>query len=169
MNRYIALERFIRNHLRNQLHRDNIESDMRQHSAIVTPPHVIVFDGAYDSAEEEEDENPNEDEDEVEDPDDVERDRHFINNDAFMTIMIRNSYRLDYETIKLNEFKEMQSKPPAVISLIDCSICLEKSKNPLVSLCGHVNCLDCWMMLDIGECPICKREILMKDMIKLYH
>ncbi|XP_059295843.1 uncharacterized protein LOC132049163 [Lycium ferocissimum] len=58
-------------------------------------------------------------------------------------------------------------------SFFDCNICLDLSKEPVVTCCGHLFCWPClyrWLHLhsDAKECPVCKGEVTMKNVIPIY-
>ncbi|XP_009611857.1 uncharacterized protein [Nicotiana tomentosiformis] len=58
-------------------------------------------------------------------------------------------------------------------SFFDCNICLDLSKEPVVTCCGHLFCWAClyrWLHLhsDAKECPVCKGEVTMKNVIPIY-
>lgn len=58
-------------------------------------------------------------------------------------------------------------------SFFDCNICLDLSKNPVVTCCGHLFCWTClyrWLHLhsDAKECPVCKGEVTTKMVTPIY-
>eukprot|EP00958_Prasinococcus_capsulatus_P011649 scaffold1161_cov391-Prasinococcus_capsulatus_cf.AAC.6 len=47
---------------------------------------------------------------------------------------------------------------------LDCNICLEQARDPVVTLCGHVYCWPClyeWLKVSQfnGSCPVCKAGV----------
>ncbi|KAF5750654.1 hypothetical protein HS088_TW03G00993 [Tripterygium wilfordii] len=58
-------------------------------------------------------------------------------------------------------------------SFFDCNICLDLSKDPVVTCCGHLFCWSClylWIHVhsDAKECPVCKGEVTMKNVTPIY-
>ncbi|KAF5747729.1 hypothetical protein HS088_TW05G00456 [Tripterygium wilfordii] len=58
-------------------------------------------------------------------------------------------------------------------SFFDCNICLDLSKDPVVTCCGHLFCWSClyrWLHVhsDAKECPVCKGEVTMKNVTPIY-
>lgn len=58
-------------------------------------------------------------------------------------------------------------------SFFDCNICLDLSRDPVVTCCGHLFCWPClyrWLHLhsDAGECPVCKGEVQHKTVTPIY-
>ncbi|XP_047336911.1 uncharacterized protein LOC124940436 [Impatiens glandulifera] len=58
-------------------------------------------------------------------------------------------------------------------SFFDCNICLDISKNPVVTCCGHLFCWTClyrWLHIhsDAKECPVCKGEVTTKTITPIY-
>ncbi|CAH9063088.1 unnamed protein product [Cuscuta europaea] len=58
-------------------------------------------------------------------------------------------------------------------SFFDCNICLDLSKEPVVTCCGHLFCWPClyrWLHVhsDAKECPVCKGEVTMKNVTPIY-
>lgn len=58
-------------------------------------------------------------------------------------------------------------------SFFDCNICLDLSKDPVVTCCGHLFCWPClyrWLHVhsDAKECPVCKGEVTMKNVTPIY-
>lgn len=58
-------------------------------------------------------------------------------------------------------------------SFFDCNICLDLAKDPVVTCCGHLFCWPCiyqWLNLHsiASECPVCKGEVTMKNVIPIY-
>ncbi|XP_062112184.1 uncharacterized protein LOC133823428 [Humulus lupulus] len=58
-------------------------------------------------------------------------------------------------------------------SFFDCNICLDLSRNPVVTCCGHLFCWSClyrWLHLhsDAKECPVCKGEVTLKNVTPIY-
>ncbi|XP_014496194.1 E3 ubiquitin-protein ligase RFWD3 [Vigna radiata var. radiata] len=55
----------------------------------------------------------------------------------------------------------------------DCNICLDLSRDPVVTCCGHLFCWPClyrWLHLhsDARECPVCKGEVTLKGVTPIY-
>ncbi|KAK7336656.1 hypothetical protein VNO77_17202 [Canavalia gladiata] len=55
----------------------------------------------------------------------------------------------------------------------DCNICLDLSRDPVVTCCGHLFCWPClyrWLHLhsDAKECPVCKGEVTLKSVTPIY-
>ncbi|EOA26369.1 hypothetical protein CARUB_v10023286mg [Capsella rubella] len=57
-------------------------------------------------------------------------------------------------------------------SFFDCYICLDLSKDPVVTNCGHLYCWPClyqWLQVsEAKECPVCKGEISAKTMTPIF-
>ncbi|KAG8367954.1 hypothetical protein BUALT_Bualt16G0126300 [Buddleja alternifolia] len=58
-------------------------------------------------------------------------------------------------------------------SFFDCNICLDLSKDPVVTCCGHLFCWPClyqWLHYhsDAKECPVCKGEVTTKNITPIY-
>uniref|UniRef100_A0A803QP35 E3 ubiquitin-protein ligase RMA n=1 Tax=Cannabis sativa TaxID=3483 RepID=A0A803QP35_CANSA len=58
-------------------------------------------------------------------------------------------------------------------SFFDCNICLDLSRNPVVTCCGHLFCWSClyrWLHLhsEAKECPVCKGEVTLKNVTPIY-
>lgn len=58
-------------------------------------------------------------------------------------------------------------------SFFDCNICLDLSKDPVVTCCGHLFCWSCiyqWLHLHsfAKECPVCKGEVTIKSVTPIY-
>ncbi|XP_010508626.1 PREDICTED: uncharacterized protein LOC104785173 [Camelina sativa] len=57
-------------------------------------------------------------------------------------------------------------------SFFDCYICLDLSKDPVVTNCGHLYCWSCiyqWLQTsEAKECPVCKGEISVKTVTPIY-
>ncbi|CAI9101006.1 OLC1v1038220C1 [Oldenlandia corymbosa var. corymbosa] len=58
-------------------------------------------------------------------------------------------------------------------SFFDCNICLDLSKDPVVTCCGHLFCWSClyrWLHVhsDAKECPVCKGEVTTKNLTPIY-
>ncbi|KAL6539873.1 hypothetical protein OROHE_011644 [Orobanche hederae] len=58
-------------------------------------------------------------------------------------------------------------------SFFDCNICLDLAKDPVVTCCGHLFCWPClyrWLHhhSDAKECPVCKGEVMMKNVTPIY-
>ncbi|CAH8362131.1 unnamed protein product [Eruca vesicaria subsp. sativa] len=51
-------------------------------------------------------------------------------------------------------------------NFFDCNICLDMSKEPVLTCCGHLYCWPClfqWLHIsDAKECPVCKGEVTAK-------
>ncbi|CAN8286902.1 unnamed protein product [Cochlearia groenlandica] len=57
-------------------------------------------------------------------------------------------------------------------SFFDCYICLDLSKDPVVTNCGHLYCWSClhnWLQVsEAKECPVCKGQISVKTLTPIY-
>lgn len=58
-------------------------------------------------------------------------------------------------------------------SFFDCNICLDLSRDPVVTCCGHLFCWPClyrWLHVhsDAKECPVCKGEVTVKNVTPIY-
>ncbi|CAN6808063.1 unnamed protein product [Brassica oleracea] len=57
-------------------------------------------------------------------------------------------------------------------SFYDCYICMDLSKEPVVTNCGHLYCWPClyrWLEVSVAkECPVCKGEISVKTLTPIY-
>ncbi|KAL5545446.1 hypothetical protein UlMin_005133 [Ulmus minor] len=58
-------------------------------------------------------------------------------------------------------------------SFFDCNICLDLARNPVVTCCGHLFCWPClyrWLHVhsDAKECPVCKGEVTLRNVIPIY-
>ncbi|CAH2058425.1 unnamed protein product [Thlaspi arvense] len=57
-------------------------------------------------------------------------------------------------------------------SFFDCYICLDLSKDPVVTNCGHLYCWSClyrWLQVsEAKECPVCKGEVTVKTLTPIY-
>lgn len=58
-------------------------------------------------------------------------------------------------------------------SFFDCNICLDLSRDPVVTCCGHLFCWPClysWLHVhsDAKECPVCKGEVTIKNVTPIY-
>ncbi|KAL6585309.1 hypothetical protein OROMI_004598 [Orobanche minor] len=58
-------------------------------------------------------------------------------------------------------------------SFFDCNICLDLSKDPVVTCCGHLICWPClyrWLHIhfDAKECQVCKGEVTTKNLTPIY-
>ena len=51
-----------------------------------------------------------------------------------------------------------------------CMICYDTSENSSTSKCGHIACQRCWdtWLKTKLECPMCKKKVRPKTLIKLY-
>ncbi|EQC34146.1 hypothetical protein SDRG_08354 [Saprolegnia diclina VS20] len=52
----------------------------------------------------------------------------------------------------------------------DCNICLDRVKEPVVTLCGHLYCWPClfqWIA-NHNECPVCKAGVTKENVIPVY-
>lgn len=77
---------------------------------------------------------------------------------------------------------EPQNVPPAAIAapisedvdaFWECNICLEISKEPVVTLCGHLYCWSClfkWMQVQsyCKACPVCKAGVEVDKVVPIY-
>lgn len=89
----------------------------------------------------------------------------------------RNQEHIEDDIVESEEDEELcarealgkfMSKPAEVISVIECSVCMDKCKNPFTNKCGHVHCLEC-LFKSIGLCPICRKMFKYSEMIRLFH
>ncbi|KAE8733973.1 hypothetical protein F3Y22_tig00000913pilonHSYRG00025 [Hibiscus syriacus] len=58
-------------------------------------------------------------------------------------------------------------------SFFDCNICLDLSREPVVTCCGHLFCWSClyrWLHMhsDANECPVCKGEVTVKTLTPIF-
>ncbi|KAL0714710.1 hypothetical protein Bca4012_021689 [Brassica carinata] len=57
-------------------------------------------------------------------------------------------------------------------NFFDCNICLDLSKEPVLTCCGHLYCWPClfqWLHIsDAKECPVCKGEVTAKTVTPIY-
>lgn len=57
-------------------------------------------------------------------------------------------------------------------SFFDCYVCLDLSKDPVVTNCGHLFCWSClyrWLQVsEAKECPVCKGEVSVKTLTPIY-
>ncbi|CAN8254311.1 unnamed protein product [Cochlearia groenlandica] len=57
-------------------------------------------------------------------------------------------------------------------NFFDCNICLDLSKEPVLTCCGHLYCWPClhqWLQIsDAKECPVCKGEVTPKTVTPIY-
>ncbi|KAL4380073.1 hypothetical protein GQ457_02G041030 [Hibiscus cannabinus] len=58
-------------------------------------------------------------------------------------------------------------------SFFDCNICLDLSREPVVTCCGHLFCWSClyrWLHVhsDANECPVCKGEVTIKTLTPIF-
>ncbi|CAN7061891.1 hypothetical protein Bca4012_095583 [Brassica carinata] len=57
-------------------------------------------------------------------------------------------------------------------NFFDCNICLDLSKEPVLTCCGHLYCWPClfqWLNIsDAKECPVCKGEVTVKTVTPIY-
>ncbi|CAF2048384.1 unnamed protein product [Brassica napus] len=57
-------------------------------------------------------------------------------------------------------------------NFFDCNICLDLSKEPVLTCCGHLYCWPClfqWLNIsDAKECPVCKGEVTAKTVTPIY-
>jgi E3 ubiquitin-protein ligase RNF5 len=55
---------------------------------------------------------------------------------------------------------------------IECFICMDAAKRPVVSQCGHIYCWKCinqWLVdKSLHCCPVCRNGIELKKLIPLY-
>lgn len=76
------------------------------------------------------------------------------------------------ETLDKNEDVEKGSNGDGS-SFFDCNICLDLSKEPVVTSCGHLFCWPClyrWLHIhsDAKECPVCKGEVTVKNVTPIF-
>ncbi|KAJ0229672.1 hypothetical protein HA466_0314750 [Hirschfeldia incana] len=57
-------------------------------------------------------------------------------------------------------------------NFFDCNICLDVSKEPVLTCCGHLYCWPClfqWLNIsEAKECPVCKGEVTSKTVTPIY-
>ncbi|CAH8384621.1 unnamed protein product [Eruca vesicaria subsp. sativa] len=57
-------------------------------------------------------------------------------------------------------------------NFFDCNICLDLSKEPVLTCCGHLYCWPClfqWLQIsEAKECPVCKGEVTPKTVTPIY-
>ncbi|KAF7804152.1 E3 ubiquitin-protein ligase RFWD3 [Senna tora] len=58
-------------------------------------------------------------------------------------------------------------------TFFDCNICLDLSKDPVVTCCGHLFCWSClyrWLHVhsEARECPVCKGEVTSNNVTPIY-
>ncbi|KAK4755239.1 hypothetical protein SAY87_008996 [Trapa incisa] len=58
-------------------------------------------------------------------------------------------------------------------SFFDCNICLDLTRDPVVTSCGHLFCWPClyqWLHAreDVKECPVCKEQVTDKNVTPIY-
>ncbi|CAH8313153.1 unnamed protein product [Eruca vesicaria subsp. sativa] len=57
-------------------------------------------------------------------------------------------------------------------NFFDCNICLDLSKEPVLTCCGHLYCWSClfqWLNIsEAKECPVCKGEVTSKTVTPIY-
>ncbi|KAG2325553.1 hypothetical protein Bca4012_040068 [Brassica carinata] len=57
-------------------------------------------------------------------------------------------------------------------NFFDCNICLDLSKEPVLTCCGHLYCWPClfqWLNIsEAKECPVCKGEVTSKTVTPIY-
>lgn len=72
------------------------------------------------------------------------------------------------EEDSVREEKSVGSKE----SFYDCYICMDLSKEPVVTNCGHLYCWPClyrWLEVSVAkECPVCKGEISVNTLTPIY-
>ncbi|KAF8102181.1 hypothetical protein N665_0201s0461 [Sinapis alba] len=70
------------------------------------------------------------------------------------------------------EMKEDVEKSSGDGNFFDCNICLDLSKEPVLTCCGHLYCWPClfqWLHIsDAKECPVCKGEVTAKTVTPIY-
>lgn len=53
----------------------------------------------------------------------------------------------------------------------DCHICLDISRAPVVTRCGHLYCLCCistWLRQGFSVCPVCKSAVTIESLIRIH-
>lgn len=56
-------------------------------------------------------------------------------------------------------------------SLVECNICLDTARDPVVTFCGHLFCWPClyrWLRNGHNVCPVCKAGVSRENVIPLY-
>lgn len=91
--------------------------------------------------------------------------------DLLKVSKINNPINVDNE--KVDEGNGDKGNDDEKGSFFDCNICLELSKDPVVTCCGHLFCWPCiyqWLNIHsiANECPVCKGEVTMKNVIPIY-
>ena len=59
----------------------------------------------------------------------------------------------------------------AARSLVECNVCFEAAREPVVTLCGHLYCWPClyrWLASGHTSCPVCKAGVTREAVIPLY-
>mmetsp|Transcript_27143 Transcript_27143/g.48375 ORF Transcript_27143/g.48375 Transcript_27143/m.48375 type:complete len:173 (-) Transcript_27143:437-955(-) len=74
--------------------------------------------------------------------------------------------------------RSIVSRPPATVededsSPFECNICLELSREPVVTFCGHLFCWPClyrWLQVDgrCRTCPVCKSPVDKDKVVPIY-
>ncbi|KAA8516979.1 hypothetical protein F0562_017203 [Nyssa sinensis] len=82
-----------------------------------------------------------------------------------------NTTHAEDEALGKNEEVEKGSSNEG--SFFDCNICLDLARDPVVTTCGHMFCWPClyqWLHVhsDANECPVCKGEVTIKNVIPIY-
>ncbi|KAF8094413.1 hypothetical protein N665_0364s0034 [Sinapis alba] len=72
----------------------------------------------------------------------------------------------------MEEEDNVTTEEKSVGSFFDCYICMDLSKDPVVTNCGHLYCWFClyrWLQVSVAkECPVCKGEISVKTLTPIY-
>ncbi|CAA7057109.1 unnamed protein product [Microthlaspi erraticum] len=83
-----------------------------------------------------------------------------------------NGSKLLEEESVTEEKKVMEKSVGSDGSFFDCYICLDLSKEPVVTNCGHLYCWSClyqWLQVsEAKECPVCKGEVSVKTLTPIY-
>uniref|UniRef100_A0A1J3GJ20 E3 ubiquitin-protein ligase RMA n=1 Tax=Noccaea caerulescens TaxID=107243 RepID=A0A1J3GJ20_NOCCA len=83
----------------------------------------------------------------------------------------KGSKLLEQESVT-EEKKVMEKSIGSDGSFFDCYICLDLSKEPVVTNCGHLYCWSClyqWLQVsEAKECPVCKGEVSVKTLTPIY-
>ncbi|CAL9769840.1 unnamed protein product [Musa acuminata subsp. burmannicoides] len=97
-------------------------------------------------------------------------------------VHITSDFSCDHEVEKPQE-KEPPMKcstsddsdpAPTMDGFFDCSICLDSSVDPVITLCGHLYCWPCiykWMQVESishHQCPVCKAHLSEDTLIPLH-
>ncbi|XP_051124864.1 E3 ubiquitin-protein ligase RMA1H1-like isoform X2 [Andrographis paniculata] len=92
-------------------------------------------------------------------------------------------FESDGDVSNKQKWSSVSSQSAAVVENLsgcfDCNICLESSRDPVVTLCGHLFCWPCiykWLQVQNSsfdsdtrpKCPVCKAYISESSLVPLY-